>query len=193
MKIAILGWGSLIWNMGDLKILEKSWNEDGPELPIEFARMSNGGRLTLVIKPSWDHVTVLYSTSEFTELEAAIENLKIREGTSTKRIGFYNFQTGGKNIREANIPILQNLITWNESKGFDAIIWTDLPPNFKDKLKLALNLENISNVLNKLNSSDFDSAKEYIEKAPEQVTTQFRSEIEKIVEEIYISRKENQK
>jgi len=184
MKIALLGWGSLIWNKGDLKIVEKHWNEDGPMLPIEFARMSTGGRLTLVIKPNWKQVTVLYSTSEFTELDAAIENLQIREGTPAERIGFYNFQTGDKNIREANIPILENLIYWNKNQGFDAIIWTDLPPNFRDKLNLVFNLENVSHVLKNLNPADFDSAREYIEKAPQQVETLFRGEIEKIVQDI---------
>lgn len=40
MKIVVLGWGSLIWNPGDLKI-NSEWQKDGPTLPIEFARVSS--------------------------------------------------------------------------------------------------------------------------------------------------------
>ncbi|GAA4196124.1 hypothetical protein GCM10022289_01330 [Pedobacter jeongneungensis] len=181
MKIAVLGWGSLIWDRDTLKIVDEEWNEDGPELPIEFARMSGGGRLTLVIKPNWKPVRVLYSTSAFEILESAIENLRNREGTSTERIGFYNFQNGDKNIKETNLSVFENILAWNKMKDFDAIIWTDLPPNFRDKLKLEYTLENISKQFVEMSSLEFSSAKEYIEKAPKQIQTEYRSEIEKIV------------
>ena len=48
MKIAVLGWGSLIWNKGKLR-LTTNWTDGGPVLPIEFSRISDDGRLTLVI------------------------------------------------------------------------------------------------------------------------------------------------
>lgn len=40
-QIAIIGWGSLVWDPRDLPI-ESPWHDDGPELPIEFARISSG-------------------------------------------------------------------------------------------------------------------------------------------------------
>lgn len=49
MKIACLGWGSLIWNPGDLKIKTEDWFSGGPILPIEFVRISTDKRVTLVI------------------------------------------------------------------------------------------------------------------------------------------------
>ena len=48
MAIAILAWGSLIWNPGSLHIVD-GWRPGGPTLPIEFSRISDNGRLTLVI------------------------------------------------------------------------------------------------------------------------------------------------
>lgn len=51
MAIAILGWGSLIWCPGNLRI-RGPWRHDGPVLPIEFARISADGRLTLVVHRS---------------------------------------------------------------------------------------------------------------------------------------------
>ncbi len=46
-QIAILGWGSLIWSPRDLSMTGQ-W-QPGPSPPIEFARKSADGRLTLVL------------------------------------------------------------------------------------------------------------------------------------------------
>jgi hypothetical protein len=48
MRIAFVGWGSLIWNPGKLP-LATNWTEVGPILPIEFSRISKDGRLTLAL------------------------------------------------------------------------------------------------------------------------------------------------
>jgi hypothetical protein len=58
MKIAVIGWGSLIWCPGSLRI-QTAWHNDGPSLPIEFARILKDGRLTLVIRPGSVHQNVL--------------------------------------------------------------------------------------------------------------------------------------
>ena len=66
MKIAILAWGSLIWQPKDLLLdTEFGWKEDGPILPIEFARISKDGRLTLVITKNGTKVPVLYALSNY--------------------------------------------------------------------------------------------------------------------------------
>jgi len=50
--IAILGWGSLIYELGELEsYVASDWKDGGPKLPIEFSRVSSSrdGALTLVI------------------------------------------------------------------------------------------------------------------------------------------------
>lgn len=81
MPIAVLGWGSLIWNQGCLNISENEWATDGPKLPLEYARISNGNRLTLVNKPEFDLVQTLYTVTACTTLEEARKNLQEREET----------------------------------------------------------------------------------------------------------------
>ena len=46
-KIAVLAWGSLIEKPAVLSTIIDNWKPDGPKLPIEFARKSNDGYLTL--------------------------------------------------------------------------------------------------------------------------------------------------
>jgi len=42
----LIGWGSLIWQPEKLKF-KSEWYGDGSWLPLEFARISSDGRLTL--------------------------------------------------------------------------------------------------------------------------------------------------
>src|SRR4051812_6853424 len=94
MKIAVLGWGSLVWKPERLRTTVH-FSNDGPTLPIEFCRTSMDGRLTLVINETYGASCVSYhAESSFRNLKAAIENLRIREGMPTaRRVGFINCLT----------------------------------------------------------------------------------------------------
>lgn len=66
MSIICLGWGSLVRDPDDFPIeqtdpVERAWLLDGPHLPVEFARHSNGGRMTLVLVPDRRPVPVLWT------------------------------------------------------------------------------------------------------------------------------------
>lgn len=184
MKIAVLGWGSLIWDQRNLQIDDNRWHPKGPLLPIEFGRVSGGSRLTLIIKPGWQEVITLYAISAFDNLAEAIENLRDREGTSKDRIGFYNFLNGENHLRPANQGIVPALISWGKDSDIDSVIWTDLPPNFTDKTDLAFNLDGITTFFRDLNETELSSARIYVENTPPQVDTRFRSGIQLIIEQV---------
>ena len=91
MKIAILAWGSLYYEPRNLAFTGE-WFFDGVELPIEFAKISRGNRLTLVIKPNWSNIKTLYAISSLDNLAEARENLREREeADNITAIGFIDF------------------------------------------------------------------------------------------------------
>ena len=73
-RIAVLGWGSLLRRSRELSI-RGDWQSDGPWLPIEFARISKGGHLTLVIVPRRKSVRTYWALSRYARLKDATDNL----------------------------------------------------------------------------------------------------------------------
>ena len=61
MKIAVLAWGSLVWDPGDLQVAA-DFAPNGPLVPIEFCRASRDGRLTLVIDERFGALCTTYSS-----------------------------------------------------------------------------------------------------------------------------------
>jgi hypothetical protein len=101
MKIAILGWGSLIWDRRDLKVAA-DFVAGGPILPVEFCRISADGRLTLVIEETHGSLCATYhAPSVYDDLRFARENLSLREGTAN--VGFVNLITGDCTKRHPNV------------------------------------------------------------------------------------------
>lgn len=181
MNICVLGWGSLIWNPGVLQITG-NWNNDGPTFPIEFARISNNKRLTLVIKENFDKVETLWATSAIQDLEEARNNLMLREGlTDVNAIGYFDFSNNVNSIRRCKEQLSRELMRWNANKNFDAVIWTDLGAIFSLQTRNFFSANNLNEYLDSLNPNEFALAKEYILKAPLQIQTRFRESLEKFV------------
>lgn len=176
MNIAVLGWGSLIWCPRNLCI-DGEWHCDGPQLPIEFARISGGKRLTLVLYKGACNVRTLWAYSGLNNLEDAISNLRERECTSKNRIGYIDSRSGRCNCN--SIPdIFDTINDWADAKNLDAVIWTDLPTNFKEKREETFTEENVIAYLQGLKNPARGKAEEYIRKAPSQIRTRMRQVIE---------------
>lgn len=178
MKIAILGWGSLIWQPKELKFdTNVGWKENGPVLPIEFARISKDGRLTLVITPNGTEVPTLYSVSSFDSLDLAVLNLAVREGSGRKSIGYYD--KSKDEFSPIDFSFKENIKNWIQTTDFDTVIWTNLP--------VKLNLENVTKTekdpdgridyLQNLKGFESALAEEYIRNTPKQIATKYRNQI----------------
>lgn len=168
MKIAILGWGSLIWDQRDLPTLGV-WQKGGPVLPIEFSRISSDGRLTLVIdEKNGVPVKTRYVESGSGTLGKAIEDLRKREGTSKSMIG-----VASKTINNAKAGS-DSIKAWDAENKWDGVIWTGLPSNFEDIINVPFTVENGLTYLKGLAGEKRAKAWEYIERAPEEVVTPLR-------------------
>jgi hypothetical protein len=131
MNIAILGWGSLIWCQGGLRIKTR-WLVDGPSLPIEFARISQDDRLTLVIQPGSAEQSTYWAVSEFTDLKDARQNLKTRERTKSSEI--HHVLRDGTSEGDAPAGIAEKIAAWTSQRGhIDAVVWTGLESNWREK------------------------------------------------------------
>lgn len=179
MKIAILAWGSLIWEKRDLDFIEeKGWARGGPGLPLEFARVSTTrkGALTLVIYPktAGDDIPTRFAESKFPDLEKAILNLAAVEGTCKEKLGFVDCLSG-----QSRCQILPSAASkihdWAEQNHFDAVIWTDLPSNFENVVKMEFTVDNAQRYLHSLKEEGAAlAACEYIKSAPSEVDTPLR-------------------
>lgn len=177
MKMACLGWGSLVWDPRSLPV-RRPWFNDGPLLPIEFARHSKGERITLVIvpdKPDVAYVRSLWALMSIDDLKTAKEELAEREG----KIGIENIGHWSKDNNSGH-RYVEIIKEWAIQKNLEAVIWTALPPKF-DKIEGKVpTVEEILSFL-KLKNLPYEKrkfAEEYIRKAPLQIDTDYRRKID---------------
>jgi hypothetical protein len=168
-RIACLGWGSLIWNPGSLRVSGK-WEDDGPLLPIEFTRISNDGRVTLIIDEEARPVRTYWSLMLVRSVNQAVQELKSREGTLASNIGVVSRE----DLPQARIAAIVH--SWMDKKQLDAVVWTAL--GYRNA-GVRPSIEYVINHLKALRDNSREKAEEYIRKAPKQILTLYRHEIEK--------------
>ncbi|GAJ96077.1 hypothetical protein [Rhizobium rhizogenes] len=178
MRIAVLGWGSLIWNPQQLEVIGH-FNAGGPPLQIEFSRVSGNGRLTLVVDEQNGTVCpTFYAVSSSDDLGKARENLRSREGmTHINGAGFIDLTTGdlSERAKERHPQAIPGIEEWGRRNGFDAIVWTALASNFAEVTGREFSTDEAIAYLSALSSENFALAAEYIRMAPPQVQTPVRA------------------
>lgn len=166
-RIAILGWGSLIPHARKLCV-RVPFVPEGPVLPVEFSRRSDGGRLTLVIDRRGDPVQTYFAMATCSSLEEAVESLRRREGkrVTTEQIGI---ATRAAVVRSRDPEAGQVVRDWTAARQFDATIWTDLEAEWPE-----FTIVRAVAYLQAGNDSDRTSARRYFEEAPHETDTPLR-------------------
>jgi hypothetical protein len=177
MKIALLGWGPLIWKLGSLYTTGE-WKTGGPVLPIEFSRISDNGRLTLVIdEKNGAQVPTRYAFSSVNDLQLAITDLKERENTPYRdRIGYIDLRNNKHDARAFKMhPKACKIIrTWTANQKLDAVVWTAIGPRFAGKTGEAFSPEAALCYLATLKGGTRAATFKYIREAPPEVATPVR-------------------
>ncbi|CAA6606018.1 conserved hypothetical protein [Rhodospirillaceae bacterium LM-1] len=185
-RIVILGWGSLLWDVDSEKgkdFEEKccgKWHDSGPELPIEFSRISSSrnNALTLVIDDTDGTKTqVAYRYSKRSDIDQAVADLSCREGAMLKKIGFVDVRNNNRQCCDS--ATCEQIKTWAKSKEINAVIWTALGGNFNKKKKQDFSVDNALLHLRALDDIGKCKAAEYFAKAPCFVKTGLRTDVEK--------------
>lgn len=168
--IACLGWGSLVWNPDGLPVNE--WQEDGPELSLEFARLSGGGRVTLVVMPSGPRVPVLWSLLNVSSLEEGAAALRAREGTKLDWIGRWPSDSGDR--------YAAGISEWARAKDLDGVVWTALPPKWGGENGRTPTEVEVTSYLSALTAEEAREPFKYIRCAPPQIRTPYREALERL-------------
>ena len=174
--IAIIGWGSLIW---DLEILSphvrQPWqHRAGPVLPMEFTRISpkRSGALTACLDETHGvtcDTCVIPSTRG--SVEEAREDLARRERTPTGNIGAVCAET----IRSWGRPQIAFMVMqWCVNRQWSGAVWTDIGSNFAQSQGREFSVAEGLNYLKSLDGDSLDSAVRYIAQAPKSTDTYLR-------------------
>lgn len=182
MNIAILGWGSLLWDKRpEFDEQHEEWQFDGPSLKIEFSRVSKtrNGALTLVLDTkNGKECQVAYALSKRKNPDDAICDVRSREGTTLKNVGFH---FAGKSRNQArDEKVLKAVQTWASKKKIDVVIWTDLEGNFPERseCKKPFSIETALCHIQALDSQGKAKAAEYVWRTPTFVATPLREALQ---------------
>jgi hypothetical protein len=184
-KSVLLAWGSLVWDPQGLQIAAP-FAANGPLLPIEFCSIAADGRLTLAIDETFGALCKTYSApSALLTLDAAIENLRAREGTSSaETIGFVEPASGRQSdvAMERHPQAVATIGAWVAANGYDAAIWMAVKSNFDDTGGEPFSVSAAIQYLETLEADDpakFAYALAYIRNAPPEIETPVRERVAK--------------
>lgn len=181
MRIAILAWGSLIYDPRNLS-LASDWRASNLYLPLEFSRISHKGDmegcLSLVVDAANGSLcSVAFAESRRADLSCVINEMVTREGVSFRSsIGYLNLKHGKINryAERWYADHCANIADWARRHGFEGVVWTNLQSNFEDKQEVPFTPTTAISYLESLPLEKRARALRYINDAPSFVNTRVR-------------------
>lgn len=181
MKIAILGWGSLIWDLGVLTPhVTGDWVMcGGPKLPMEFSRISPKRKmgLTVCLDPQDGQPCATHAVQSVrSDIVAAAQDLAIREIAPFELIGFV-----AGTQEQGRLPgVITTVRNWCAQTGWDGAVWTDLEPNYSGYRGQAFTVPRGIDYLSTLTGESIAEAFRYIEEAPKTTQTPLRTALNRV-------------
>ena len=174
---AILGWGSLIWDMENLAPhVRGDWAMGcGPALPMEFTRVSPKRKRALVVCLDPVHGVACVTNAIASvrgEIGSVVSDLARRERAPEQHIGAVCLISGHANGSSPEIAAAVR--DWCLAEGWAGAVWTDLPSNFADHLGERFTVPRAISYLRGLTGDSLDEAVRYIEHAPAATDTPLR-------------------
>ncbi|AZD98626.1 hypothetical protein [Pseudomonas chlororaphis] len=173
-RIACLGWGSLIWDSTRKFAVQEPWHEDGPLVPVEFARQSQDGRITLVLVETAKPVHSLWAIVEVADFSSAVKALCYRENIPEKNIEKHVCRWS---LGQSSPGLIPELSEWASAHDVTHVVWTGLPPKFNG-VETTPSGEQVLEYLEKLSGETREKAEQYVRSAPRQIDTEYRRRIE---------------
>ena len=175
--IAVLGWGSLLWDLDDLapKVAGAWMTGHGPRLPMEFSRISPKRRRALVVVLDPEHGRPCPThaiASRRPRIAAAVADLAARERCAPARIGAVCLESGWSRARAPEIAAA--VARWCRGAGWRGAVWTDLLPNFAETTGTPFSVERGVRYLAGLTGGSRAEALRYIASAPTETDTPLR-------------------
>ena len=181
--IAILGWGSLLWEGGGtFDTWHEPWQDNGPVLSLEFSRVSasRDGALTLVIDPeNGVPVRVAWCLSRRRTIGKAIEDLRQREQTPNRDSVGWHAMGGHGNCHDPGS--LAAIRVWANERSLGFVVWTDLRSNFAAKVGERFSVDAAMRYLDGLKHDTRIKAIEYVRRAPPFVRTPVRAAVDSAI------------
>ena len=182
-RIAVIGWGSLIWDLDNLApFVTGDWMMGaGPSLPFEFTRVSPKRKMGLAVCLDYTNgdpcpTNAILSIRD--DIDEAAEELRARE--RAKVIDYIGMIHPASGARRSSIPEVADIFAdWCRRTGAAGAVWTDLGGNFEEDRGTSFSVPRAIGYLKTLNGESLIEAVRYIEYAPAATNTPLRRALAK--------------
>jgi hypothetical protein len=181
-RIAILGWGSLYWDSEPrFDRHHRGWySGKGPSIELEYSQIvpEKDDGLSLVIDPhAGSPCRVGHAFSKRATVQTVIGDLAGREETESENIGHLDLTTGTAHGHD--IDTLKSILEWAVRLRIDAVVWTDTPSNFKERIGRPFSVEAALQHILGLDAETKAKVAEYVWRSPSFVDTPLRRALER--------------